>query len=467
MTVYGIGTPNGPLHDGELDRILELGLRDYVVLDAQLDQVPTILARQPDARIHLRIDRRGAFDAKADAKATVAILRNPRAKGIATVRCRNEPQLESPGTTPLDWYKYLVAYVNAVKEDCPDAEIYVPAPSPGTPDFEQWLARGVQAAFSADFAGVDCHAYGWQTEIAAVLKTYREHWPGKLLVTEYNFGAGRLISDLSIYAAEMPSILALFRDANVDAVCWFIYRWVNPDTHLQTPVDVAGTPIERALKEGKVPTPMPQPMKYARGVDLSNNNGAVDVPLLAQCIDFAFFKASEGTTFRDDYFGSNWYAAGVAQLARGAYHFGRPSANSGHAEAMFFLDQLTRNGINRGDVLALDLEEDEKTLPATADLLAYTLDFMRTIYGALGFRPLLYSRTSYLAAHNCLGNPELGQYGLWLADYQTRAFPATPAGWPFVAAWQYGQGAVPGVKGDADFDVFAGTVDQFRKYGKP
>lgn len=223
-----------------------------------------------------------------------------------------------------------------------------------------------------------------------------------------------------------------------------------------------------ALGGQPVPTPTPPPLTtYARGCDLSNNNGAIDTALLAKCVDFALFKASEGTDFTDDYFGPNWYGAGVASLPRAAYHFGRPFSNSGNAEALYFLNVLTQNGFNRGDVLALDLEEDPAGDPGnTADLLAYTLDFLRTIYGALGVRPLLYARTEYMARHNLTGNAELGQYGLWLADYQTDAYPDAPDPWPFVALWQYGSGQVPGVTGDVDLNVFAGSVDQFKKYGK-
>ena len=58
------------------------------------------------------------------------------------------------------------------------------------------------------------------------------------------------------------------------------------------------------------------------GVDVSSYQGAVDWPVLAdQGVDFAFIKATEGSTLRDGRFADNWAGAQAAGVRAGAYHF--------------------------------------------------------------------------------------------------------------------------------------------------
>jgi GH25 family lysozyme M1 (1,4-beta-N-acetylmuramidase) len=60
----------------------------------------------------------------------------------------------------------------------------------------------------------------------------------------------------------------------------------------------------------------------------------------------------------------------------------------------------------------------------------------------------------------------LGNYGLWLADWQD-TLPSAPSPWSFVAIWQNTDSAsVPGVSGNCDGDFFNGTRDRLVLYGK-
>lgn len=198
------------------------------------------------------------------------------------------------------------------------------------------------------------------------------------------------------------------------------------------------------------------------GCDLSNNNGLVDWSLLGPSgIAFALAKCSEGTDFPDEYHDANTLNATNANLITGSYHFGRPSLNTGHDEALFFDSKL--HAATKPHLLILDLEDNR--VPPGADLLAYTLDWMGKVESIYGYPPILYSRVSYMADHNLIGQPRLARYGLWLADYQTARFPLPPSRWPVVALWQYGQGQLPGVRTLVDLNVFNGTADQMRKYG--
>src|SRR3954462_6425383 len=79
--------------------------------------------------------------------------------------------------------------------------------------------------------------------------------------------------------------------------------------------------------------------------------------------DFAFAKATEGTTYTDPTYGTNRSGAGAAGMKFGAYHFARPAAGSdaaavasGTAQADAFIAYAQPR---RGDLLpVLDLEKN-------------------------------------------------------------------------------------------------------------
>ncbi|MCW5953083.1 MAG: lysozyme, partial [Propionibacteriaceae bacterium] len=58
------------------------------------------------------------------------------------------------------------------------------------------------------------------------------------------------------------------------------------------------------------------------GVDVSRYQGEIDWPVLAaQGIEFAFIKATEGSSYVDPRFAANLEGASAAGLRAGAYHF--------------------------------------------------------------------------------------------------------------------------------------------------
>ena len=63
-----------------------------------------------------------------------------------------------------------------------------------------------------------------------------------------------------------------------------------------------------------------------KGVDVSHWDGALDWAKIAGAGQvFGIAKASEGTTFNDPMFPTNWAGIKNAGMVRGAYHFFRPS----------------------------------------------------------------------------------------------------------------------------------------------
>lgn len=202
------------------------------------------------------------------------------------------------------------------------------------------------------------------------------------------------------------------------------------------------------------------------GLDVSAYQGAIGWPAVAAAgYRFAWIKATEGTGYTDPQFRVNWHEAAAWGLVRGAYHVARPDLNEPEAEADYFL--ATVGMLAPGDLLALDCEEPLAPAVAPDDWHDWALAWLRRVEARAGFLPLLYSRVSFMRAHNLTGHTDLADYGLWLAAYApTPAIAPDP--WPFWAFCQYtSAGSVPGIAGPVDLDTFNGDEIQLRRYGLP
>lgn len=249
MTRIGIGLPNRRLEPGELDRILGLGVTDYVLYLCDVPGGPLywqgvaslIHERQPEARIHVRIEARGKLDAEADA-ARVTNARRLFAGLPCTFRVRNEPNVESPGETPTSWRAYLAKLASLC---APGRDLWIPALSPSG-NWLSWLEASSMAGSA--FAGLDCHAYGWPSEISRVVKEYRARWAGPLLLTECNPGAGNTFTG-GRWAADVPIVADIAREYGCESVCWFLWDWSTPDVPLPSSVSVRDYPeVQQAIR---------------------------------------------------------------------------------------------------------------------------------------------------------------------------------------------------------------------------
>jgi GH25 family lysozyme M1 (1,4-beta-N-acetylmuramidase) len=74
------------------------------------------------------------------------------------------------------------------------------------------------------------------------------------------------------------------------------------------------------------------------GFDVSNWQGTINWPAaFAKGARFAYIKATEGTTYKDPYFNTNYTNSYHAGFIRGAYHFATPKSSSGTAQADYFV----------------------------------------------------------------------------------------------------------------------------------
>ncbi|MFB9545005.1 GH25 family lysozyme, partial [Micromonospora sagamiensis] len=90
-----------------------------------------------------------------------------------------------------------------------------------------------------------------------------------------------------------------------------------------------------------VATAAPASAATVPGVDVSNWQGSINWTSVRNSgIQFAYIKATEGTSYKDPRFNTNYTNAYYAGVIRGAYHFARPNISSGAVQANY----LASNG---------------------------------------------------------------------------------------------------------------------------
>ena len=201
-------------------------------------------------------------------------------------------------------------------------------------------------------------------------------------------------------------------------------------------------------------------MANAAGIDISNFQPAFDWAAEKGRISFAFIKATEGKTFTDPEFGTNWRHAKAIGIVRGAYHFGRP-ANGAAADAAHFVAVVRAHGLAAGDLLALDLETTDGLGPAQVS--AYARHWCADVAKATGHTPIVYTFLSFAQEGNCAG---LGRYPLWIAE------PSAPAGHPVVprpwTAWHFHQYGTARVGNNTvNVNVFNGDTAALKAFANP
>lgn len=209
------------------------------------------------------------------------------------------------------------------------------------------------------------------------------------------------------------------------------------------------------------PRPAPRPLLRppshfpVRGIDVSHHQGAVDWTEVrrAGTVDFVFLKATEGTTHRDRRFSRNWKQARAQGLRVGAYHYLTLCAD-GASQAEHFIGRVPK--VAGGLPPVVDIEPDTRCNRGSRLLgvAGVVQDWLTAVEAHYGRTPIVYTSSSFYRSH--LAGAELDAH-LWAAGYSRE--PRTPGrDWLF---WQYtDRGALAGISGPVDHNVFRGTVDE-------
>jgi lysozyme len=192
-----------------------------------------------------------------------------------------------------------------------------------------------------------------------------------------------------------------------------------------------------------------------RGIDISHHQGRIDWLRVAKDdVAFALIKATEGGDHTDREYAANILAAEKAGIKVGPYHF-FTFCRSGREQAEHFL--VIIEGYPSSLLPALDLEFGGNCglQPTPADL-EYEIDtFLNTVESHLNRPMLLYVTPEFLSAYGSL----LPSRPLWVRSI---AWEPSNAQWSF---WQYhNAGAVDGINGPVDLNVFCGDDEQLARF---
>lgn len=193
-----------------------------------------------------------------------------------------------------------------------------------------------------------------------------------------------------------------------------------------------------------------------RGIDVSHHQGAIDWTQVHPAgVRFAFMKATEGETYVDSEFSTNWANSKAGGLLRGAYHFFR-AGSSAETQADHFLSTVDLSPGDLPPVLDVELSDGVESTPVIAGVQAW----LASVQDAVGVKPILYTSPGFW---NGLGTDRFGNYPLWVAHYGVEE-PRLPSGWTAWTFWQYSDsGTTDGVDGNVDLDVFNGTLEELER----
>jgi lysozyme len=182
----------------------------------------------------------------------------------------------------------------------------------------------------------------------------------------------------------------------------------------------------------------------AYGVDVASFQGQVTWSEVARAgISFAYIKATQGTTYVNPYFETDWGGAKAAGLAVGAYEF-FSLCSSGAAQAQTFLATVGHDPAALSPAVDLELKGNCSNRPSPSAVAAQLAAYVSAIEKSTGQRAIFYIGLDFAARYKLR---ILRLHPLWL-----RRTKRPSAG--SVVIWQPRTSfAVGGIVGLADLDI--------------
>jgi len=199
------------------------------------------------------------------------------------------------------------------------------------------------------------------------------------------------------------------------------------------------------------------------GIDVSRYQGDVDWQAVKSAgTKFAFIKATEGGDYIDEKFHHNWRNARSAGVPRGAYHFMywcRPARE----QAEWFRQNVPTDRDALPPVLDLEWNGHSKTCPRKLprdEALAKINVMLAAMEEHTGKKPIIYTDITF---HKEVLEGELPEHSFWLRSVAAEPhekYDSRP--W---SMWQFTTtGRVPGIAGDVDRNVFAGSNEEWHAF---
>lgn len=196
-----------------------------------------------------------------------------------------------------------------------------------------------------------------------------------------------------------------------------------------------------------------------RGIDVSHYQGVIDWEKLAgQELDFAFIKATEGSSYLDECFYDNWQAAGKTDLYIGAYHF-FSFDSEGKKQAEFFINTVGNLEGKLSPVIDVEFYGDKAYNPPEKEAVVTQLgEMLSALEEHYQVKPIIY--TTY-TVYNQYIKEDFQEYPLWIRNVYYPPDVTLRGTWSF---WQYMDTAVlegyVGTEKYIDMNVFKGTKDE-------
>jgi GH25 family lysozyme M1 (1,4-beta-N-acetylmuramidase) len=191
------------------------------------------------------------------------------------------------------------------------------------------------------------------------------------------------------------------------------------------------------------------------GIDVSYWQGAnIDwARVRASGKRFAFMRVSYGGQAGvDSTFRRNWTESKANGVLRGAYQYFLPAQDTA-AQANLVVRELGRLGA--GDLPAVIDVEQAPNGVTPAQYAQKVADWVGIVEQGTGKRPIVYTGKYFW--NDNVQSSAFASSPLWLAAY-VGGCPDTPRPWTKWTFWQYSDsGAVPGISGNVDVNVFDGT----------
>ncbi|MEI5906653.1 GH25 family lysozyme [Bacillus spongiae] len=201
-----------------------------------------------------------------------------------------------------------------------------------------------------------------------------------------------------------------------------------------------------------------------KGVDVSAYQGDIEwAQFQEQGLQFAFMKATEGSSFVDKFFEENWKNAESTSLRIGAYHFFSYDSE-GKTQAQNFINTVPIHEEALPPVVDVEFYGDKEKNPPKRDQVEKELQTMvKMLEEHYGKRVILYTTKK---AYDLYIKNSFEQCDIWIRDVITTPSLPDNRDWTF---WQYtDREQLKGYKGEEKFidvNVFHGSEEEFKEYG--
>ncbi|HGO9435316.1 TPA: GH25 family lysozyme, partial [Bacillus cereus] len=182
-----------------------------------------------------------------------------------------------------------------------------------------------------------------------------------------------------------------------------------------------------------------------------------------QNMKFAFIKATEGSSFVDEYFSKNWRNANKTDMRIGAYHF-FSFDSKGETQAEQFIRTVPKYKQALPPVIDVEFYANKKDNPPKREdvtkELAVMIEMLEKHYDK---KVILYATQE---AYDLYIKDAYPKCNIWIRSVLTKPSLSDERKWTF---WQYtNRGRLSGYNGKEkyiDLNVFYGNEEEFENYG--